>query len=259
MGKFEFDARAYRKASSHQKQWGKKILDDLPLEGNESVLDLGCGDGTLTKQLSEMVPNGRVLGIDSAAAMIEVARDLEADNLSFRRLDINDMAFENEFDLVFSNATIHYVKDHERLLTRCAAALTQNGIIRFGFAAKGNTGTLSGVIREVMNRSPYRDSFTSFEWPWYMPTADEYEVLVRRIGFNDAQIWSEDVERYFGSQEEMTRWIDQPVIIPFIRAIPEPLKQSFRNEVVDGMVLAAKQTDGRFRETMNRMNVFARK
>jgi len=259
MSTFEFDGKAYRKASAHQKKLGMKILDGLPLSGGESVLDLGCGDGTLTKQLAELVPDGTVVGIDSAEAMIAAAKELEAGNLSFRRLDINDMVFDGEFDLVFSNATIHWVNDHERLLARCHAALRPNGMLRFGFAAKGNTGTLSGVIREVMQRPAYGDAFATFHWPWFMPTVEQYQELVRNAGFADADLWTEDVVRHFEAAEQMTAWIDQPVIIPFVRAVPEPLKQSFRDEVVEGMIAAARQPDGRFLETFNRMNLFARK
>ena len=70
MGTYEFDGEKYKKASRHQKEWGNKLISSLQLKGNEAILDLGCGDGILTEQLSLLVPNGYVLGIDASVGMI---------------------------------------------------------------------------------------------------------------------------------------------------------------------------------------------
>ena len=78
MGNFEFDGQKYKKASAHQKEWGTRIISELCLTGEETILDLGCGDGVLTKQLADMVPRGKVLGIDASVGMIETAKELES-------------------------------------------------------------------------------------------------------------------------------------------------------------------------------------
>jgi trans-aconitate methyltransferase len=85
---FEFDGNKYKKASTHQKEWGNKIIAGLELTGNEKILDLGCGDGILTRQLSQLVPNGSVLGIDSSKGMIETAKEQESSNVSFQLLSV---------------------------------------------------------------------------------------------------------------------------------------------------------------------------
>lgn len=74
MGTFEFDGEKYKKASRHQKEWGNKLISTLQLKGNEAILDLGCGDGTLTKQLFLLAPNGYVIGIDASVGMIKTAK-----------------------------------------------------------------------------------------------------------------------------------------------------------------------------------------
>jgi ubiquinone/menaquinone biosynthesis C-methylase UbiE len=61
----EFDSKKYEQASAHQKEWGAKLIAELDLKGNESVLDLGCGDGVLTTKIAKQLPAGRVLGIDA--------------------------------------------------------------------------------------------------------------------------------------------------------------------------------------------------
>ena len=85
----EFDGKKYQKASAHQKEWGMKLIAGLKLKGHEHILDLGCGDGILTAQLAELLPEGGVLGMDASQGMIDVALPKERDNLRFRRLDSN--------------------------------------------------------------------------------------------------------------------------------------------------------------------------
>jgi trans-aconitate 2-methyltransferase len=131
----EFDAEAYKKSSTHQKEWGNRIISEFHFKGSERIMDLGCGDGVLTARLAEMVPEGFVLGIDSSRGMIEAARGLRSKNLEFRLEDINSLDYREEFDLVFSNATLHWVKDHNRLLESCFKSLKRGGKVRFNFAA----------------------------------------------------------------------------------------------------------------------------
>lgn len=151
MGKYEFDGEKYKQGSSHQKEWGTKLISELMLKGNERILDLGCGDGVLTKQLAGIVINGEVIGIDASEGMIKVAKELESKNLSFLILDIDDLNFKEEFDLIFSNATLHWVKDHNKLLRNCYTALKLGGLLRFNFAGHGNCSNFYEVVKTVMS------------------------------------------------------------------------------------------------------------
>ncbi len=79
----EFDGKKYEKASAHQKEWGTKLIAELDLNGDEIVLDLGCGDGTLSVQISEILPKGEVVGIDASQGMIDAALPKAKENLRF--------------------------------------------------------------------------------------------------------------------------------------------------------------------------------
>jgi len=256
---FEFDGNEYKKASTHQKEWGNKIISELKLIGVENILDLGCGDGALTKQLSDLVPNGHVLGIDSSQGMINTAKEIESANLSFQKLSINDIDFVEKFDIIFSNATLHWVLDHKLLLANSYKALKNNGIIRFNFAGDGNCAAFFAVIRKVMFLKEFKDDFKDFQWPWYMPTINEYKKLVGGCDFNKIEIWEENADRFFTTKDEMIRWIDQPSIVPFLKIVTERKKEKFRNIVIDEMTKKAEQTDGRCFETFRRINVYAKK
>lgn len=255
----EFDGNKYKAASAHQKEWGAKLIRELNLSGTERILDLGCGDGALTAQLAALTPQGSILGIDASRGMIEAARAHVADNLSFDVRDINGLNFENEFDIVFSNATLHWVKDHRALLENVHRALRPGGALRFNFAGDGNCANFFGVVKEAIQLQQFARYFADFEWPWYMPSLEEYELLARRSPFAQSRVWGENADRYFADQQAMIGWIDQPSLVPFMQLVADKHKEDFRQFVIDHMVRRTRQTDGRCFETFRRINLVARK
>lgn len=259
MGTFEFDGEKYKKASKHQKEWGNKLIAELQLKGDESVLDLGCGDGVLTEQISELVPNGSVIGIDASMGMIQTARQHVRDNLQFAQADINQMHYSSVFDVIFSNAALHWIKDHEQLLQNAYRALKSNGMIAWNFAGSGTCTNFFEVIRKIMHHDRFTEYFYHFEWPWYMPSKTEYEKLVQPIGFSNVTIIEENTDRYFANADEMIQWIDQPSLVPFIMRVPDKNKEEFRNEVIDAMLQRTLQPDGTCFETFRRIKVYASK
>jgi len=252
----DFDGEKYKVASKHQKEWGERLIDDLALKGDERVMDLGCGDGFLTKKISDLVPKGSVLGIDSSASMIATAKKLEASNLRFQQLDIYDLDFDEEFDVAFSNAALHWVKNHDRLLGRVYSALRPWGLVRFNFAGDGNSSNFFTVVREVVAMPRYMRFFDAMEWPWFMPSTSAYEALIKHHRFSEPNVWTENADRLF-TEDEMVHWIDQPSIVPFIAMVGIDDKKAFRDEVVNRMLQRTKTPDGRHFETFRRLNLRA--
>lgn len=260
MGKtFEFDGGKYQKASTHQKEWGNSLIGELCLSGGETILDLGCGDGALTEQLADAVPAGKVLGIDASAGMIQTAAQHVRGNLAFQKMDINRMDFQEEFDVIFSNAALHWVKDHEKLLASAQCALKEGGVILWDFAGDGNCANFFAVIREIIERPQYRQCFRDFVWPWYMPRKSEYERLIFSAGFSEYCVTEVNRDRYFPSADAMIGWIDQPSIVPFIGQLPEEVREEFRQDVIRSMLARTRQADGTCFETFRRIHVTARK
>jgi trans-aconitate methyltransferase len=256
----DFDGEKYRRASSQQKTWGRKLISELDLEGNEHILDIGCGDGTLTAELAELVPDGFVLGLDASMNMIETARKgCSAQNLRFDLQDIGKISVESEFDVVFSNATLHWVKNHNKLLANVYGSLIDGGTARFQFGGDGNCSNLIAVLRETISQKDYAGYFENFEWPWYMPTLTQYRELLDRTAFAVRQLWSRNADKYFENVEAMVQWIDQPSLVPFLKQVDQRDRQRFRNVVVERMIERTKQGDGTCYETFRRVNVLARR
>ena len=255
----EFDGKKYEKASSHQKEWGAKLISELSLKGNECVLDLDCGDGNNTALIAELVPNGKVVGMDASKGMIDTAKQKERNNLKFILMDIDTIEFTAKFDVIYSNATLHWVKDHNRLLENVNRSLRQSGLLRFNFAADGNCSHFFKVIRKAIAMDEFTKYFSDFEWPWYMPSVGEYKLLVEQSKLRDAKVWGENADRFFPDTEAMIRWVDQPSLVPFLALVPSKDKAAFRKFVVDEMIKETKQDDSRCFETFRRINLFARR
>lgn len=259
MKNFDFDGERYRSASAGQKEWGHGLISSLVLSGSERILDLGCGDGILSAELARLVPQGSVLGIDASEGMLAAARQCELPNLTFQRMDILDLAFENAFDVVFSNAALHWVKDHRRMLARVLAALRPHGLIAFNFAGRGTCQTFIPVVRRVMRQPEYQDFFQHFTWPWYMPHWEDYREDIMQAGFVNLEVREENRDRLFPTRDAIISWIDQPTIVPFLSALPEEQREEFEDRVVKQMLDASRQTDGSYRETFRRIHVLAEK
>lgn len=255
----EFDGKKYEQASEHQKEWGNKLISELNLKATDQVLDLGCGDGILTAQIAELVPRGEVLGIDASQGMIDAAVARAGGNLRFLKQDVNDLDFMDQFDLVFSNAALHWVRNHVGLLEMVFRALRANGRVRFNFAGDGNCANFFKVIEEAMRHPDFAHYFEHFEWPWYMPSVPEYRKLATASQLREVQVWGENEDRFFPDAETMVGWVDQPSIVPFLTQVADPDQKSFRSFVVRRMIEKTRQHDGRCFETFRRINLSALK
>ena len=111
MKNYKWDAREYEKHSLGQQKWARELIEKISLKGTENVLDIGCGDGKVTAEISKLVRKGSIIGIDNSAAMIKLATDRHSasiyPNLSFQKMDAVNLNFNDRFDLIFSNAVLH--------------------------------------------------------------------------------------------------------------------------------------------------------
>lgn len=200
-----------------------------------------------------------MVGIDASRGMIDVAREKEGENLGFILKDINSLDYVEEFDLIFSNAALHWIKDHNLLLRNVRRALRDGGVIRFNFAGDGNCSSFFKVVREVILKDRFRRYFQEFQWPWHMPSVTEYELTVEQSGLANAKVWGENADRFFQNKDTMLNWVDQPSIVPFISMVAVKDRSEFRDHVAKRMIEETIQEDGRCFETFRRINVVAEK
>ena len=155
----EWNAPTYHRVSSPQFTWGQAVLDRLPLRGNETVLDVGCGTGRLTELLAGRLPHGRAIGIDQSVNMLATARTAMRASVrgrvTFVQADAAALPIAGRADAIFSTATFHWVLDHDRLFRSLFAALTPGGRLvaqcgggrqpRAAAPARGGPDAVAGV------------------------------------------------------------------------------------------------------------------
>jgi len=135
MNKYDWNANDYAEHSKAQQKWARELIAKLHLQGSENILDIGCGDGKVTAEIATAVPNGPVLGIDNSRAMVELAQKKypvdKFPNLNFKLADARNLNFKQQFEIVFSNATLHWVRNHVPVLEGIYQCLCPGGRMLF--------------------------------------------------------------------------------------------------------------------------------
>ena len=111
----EWNASLYDNKHDFVAEYGKGLLEFVPVNNNQSILDLGCGTGTLTAQLKEL--SKEVIVVDGSQSMIKRAQEQYPD-IEFMVCDALELPFNRQFDVVFSNAVFHWISDHNALLNK---------------------------------------------------------------------------------------------------------------------------------------------
>jgi trans-aconitate 2-methyltransferase len=168
------------------------VLARLPLRGDETVLDAGCGTGRVTAQLLERLPAGRVLAVDADPDMVARAREHlapYADRAEVRQADLLELTVERPVDAILSTATFHWILDHARLFARLHDALRPGGLL---VAQCGGAGNIAGVLAaadEVAAQEPYAPHLAGFRRVHRYATAAESAALLEAAGFSQVRCW----------------------------------------------------------------------
>jgi len=173
-----WNARLYDDKHSFVFKYGEDLISMLAPQAGERVLDLGCGTGHLTRQIS--LTGARVIGIDSSAPMIEKASAIFPD-IDFRVMNATDFQFNHLFDAVFSNAVLHWVLDKEAAIDCITHHLRPGGRLVLEMGGKGNVEDIVVNTRKVLTRHGYYHNAT--QQLWYFPSLGEYTSLLEKKGY----------------------------------------------------------------------------
>ncbi|HZR84781.1 MAG TPA: methyltransferase domain-containing protein [Candidatus Binatia bacterium] len=170
------------------------------------IVDLGCGPGELTAELHDRLAARSTIGIDSSPAMLERAAVHERPGLAFRQADIAHFAEPGAFDLVFSNAAIHWVPDHRELLARLAAALAPGGQLAVQMPANFDHPSHT-VAREIAGEQPFARALAGVDLGRSVLRPDEYASLLDGLGFVDQHVRLQVYPHHLESPAEVVEWI----------------------------------------------------
>jgi trans-aconitate methyltransferase len=243
----------YARHSAAQWQWAEELKSRLALSGSEALLDLGCGDGRITAALADALPRGGVVGIDNSEEMIRYAQakhpPAKHANLRFRRLDVRALDYREEFEVVFSNAALHWVGDHRAILAGAFRALRAGGRLAFSFGGRGNAAAALEVIRAVGGQPQWRDCFQGFVNPYYFYGPEQYAAWVSEAGFVARRIALAPKDMTHSGVEGLASW-----------KVPEAKREGFISDLVETYARAhPPDAEGNIHVGMARLEVEARK
>jgi trans-aconitate 2-methyltransferase len=238
----EWDAATYDRVANPQARWGLAILDRLRLNGDERVLDAGCGSGRVTEQLIERLPNGRVIALDGSASMLSEARRRLArsgDRVQYVLADLEQpLPIDPPVDAILSTATFHWVRDHSALFRHLAAVLLPGGQLVAQCGGKGNVATLERVLTD-MGAGGVRRTFAGPE---------ETAKRLVAAGFVDVETWLSDEPTRFEPGQPFEEFLEtvclrehlagmipdeRPAFVSAVAArMPEPLLDYVRLNIV---------------------------
>jgi trans-aconitate 2-methyltransferase len=185
----DWDAGTYDAVGAAVHDFGHRLLDRLALDGDEAVLDAGCGSGAVTKALLERLPEGRVVAVDGSPTMVERASAELGDDprVELVLADLVELELERPVDLVFSSAVFHWIGDHERLFARLHDALRPGGALLAQCGGQGNIADVRRALARVRPEEPFAAHLAGWDGPWnYSPPHLACERL-EAAGFVDVR------------------------------------------------------------------------
>jgi trans-aconitate 2-methyltransferase len=202
-----------------------------PVPGGE-VVDLGCGAGELTAHLHTHTRARRTVGIDSSRAMLAEARRHAGDGLTFELGDIAAFEAGARFDVVLSNAALHWVPDHPQLLARLRAALRPGGQLAVQVPANGDHPS-HALVTEIAEESPFREAIedatarSGRDSPAAVLTTRQYAELLDELGFVEQHARSQVYGHHLASTADVVEWTKGTTLTCYERLLPGELFEAF--------------------------------
>ncbi len=204
----------------------KDLMDLIIVREGLRVLDLGCGTGELTQMVSELLPGSQTLGIDSSSEMLSLATEKKHDGLDFELCPIQDAT--GSWDLIFSNAAIQWVDNHEELIPRLVSLLNPGGQIAIQLPANHNHPTQQ-LIAEIAAEAPYKHALNNWHRKWSVLSILEYSELLYDTGVEHINVFEKIYPHILDDVDVIIEWLSGTALIPYFERLPENLHDDFIN------------------------------
>jgi trans-aconitate 2-methyltransferase len=256
----EWNAETYHRVSEPHVQWGMRVLDRLPLAGDELVLDVGCGTGRLTEKLLERLPNGRALAVDQSVNMLDTARRYLTPRfraqIHFVLADATALPVAGRAHALFSTATFHWVLDHPALFRSIHAALRPGGRLVAQCGGGPNLERLHARCDRLLHDRAFAAYFAEWREPWNFADA---ETTARRLSDADFVDIVTSVEPSPVIQPDAAAYrefVANVICRPFLARLPD---EKLRDRFMDALTTKAAGDMPAFELDYWRLNMEARR
>lgn len=225
----KWDADKYSSDFSFVSHYGNSVIELIDAGPHSTAIDLGCGNGALSKALHEK--GFRVKGIDSSKELLEIAKK-NYPEIDFLEADATNFTIQEQVDIVFSNAVLHWIdKEHQSEMLKCVSnALKQHGQFVFELGGYGNNLLIHRALSEAFSRRNYDYNNT-----FYFPKIGEYASLLENAGFKVIYAVLFDRPTELKGNDGLKDWINMFIKTPFIKITDRAERIAIMNETVENL------------------------
>lgn len=240
----EWNASSYHRVATPHVDWGRVVLERLPLRGDETVIDAGCGTGRLTELLLARLPEGSVIALDQSANMLQQASEHLAprfgDHVTFQQADLARLDFDAVADAIFSTATFHWITDHTLLFNGLFRALKPGGWLVAQCGGGPNIAQLNRQAQMLMLQEPFAEHIGDWTGPWLFAGADETALRLHDAGFVDIDTHIIEAPVTLDSEDTFREFLTTVVFGTHLERLPDPtLRERFIEHLVEWSALQA--------------------
>jgi len=205
----DWSGRDYSRISGLQRTVATETLAELVVDGDECVLDIGCGDGFLTREIAERLPGGYIVGVDASPRMVATAGQIgpsASAGPAYVCADARRLPFGSSFDMVVSFNALHWVPQLGDALTGIAEALRPGGRALIQMVCGSARPSIESTAMQVARSQRWERYFTGFGTPFVHPDPDAFSELATASGLHIDSVTVRDREWDFGSREQFSAW-----------------------------------------------------
>lgn len=231
-----WNAEVYDKIGTPMRGWAQAVIADIGLRGDETILDAGCGSGSVTLDLWERAKDGKIYALDSSPDMIARLRatlaERQIENVFPMQGDLTDFTLAEPVDVVFSNAVFHWIQDDAGLFGSLARAAKPGGRLRAQCGGASNIQKLMAAARDVEKREPYSQHLSGRAEPRKYRTEAQAVEALQANGWKNAraEIFASDVK--FEDADHAVLYLRTIILQQQASALPEGLSERFLRDVV---------------------------
>ncbi|MBI5213865.1 MAG: methyltransferase domain-containing protein [Nitrospirae bacterium] len=226
----KWNAGMYDAAHSPQTDAGRELITMANVHEDDVILDIGCGTGTLTIELARLAHKGKVVGIDPSIEMLEKARErsLSAGNIALINIPAQRIDFREEFDLVYSNSALQWIKEQEDAAALLYRALKKGGRIAVQLPAKDFCWELMENINSAISFLGLEAKYKKMASPWRFPLKEEFAGFLKDAEFAEVNAFYKDYTLMFESINEVLEWGESAALRPYLELLNEKKQDQFK-------------------------------
>ena len=193
------------------------------------AIDLGCGTGELTRRLADALPGSDVLGVDSSAEMLERSKEFARPGLRFEQRTIEELlgaGAQDEWDLVFSNAALQWVPDHERVFPAIFRLVRPGGQLVVQMPSNYTHPTHT-FIDELAQEEPFRSALRGYRRSWLAHGIEEYAQMLYDCGALDIVVFEKVYPHVLPDADALADWTSGTALVPYMERLPDDLRGPF--------------------------------